>query len=262
MKKILLLNILLFISGTLLFAQYPFEKYKALRKKTFNHWISSHDTTGSSKELLSSTISLTGVFLNKNKCVLRAEPIKRDNDTYASAAKLSILDGSKPLQVFSIDSIYFDYFAFSIVSVADFNGDSLPDIKITYPYMSNGLGLNFLVIYLLQEPDGTFTEISYTDMSGTDQTERDMDGDGKSIAISMSLVSHNGHSYWAYNLYKFVNDSLINVSQKFGYPILIQSLNKPNYHVAKNIPDSVRQCYIRPTNPSWFAGKGKIIIKK
>jgi len=120
---------------------------------------------------------------------------------------------------------------------ADFNGDSLPDIKLNIAYMGCGLAsLNARVIYLFQTNEGKFIKVSFLDMLGNgNRIERDIDGEGNYEIITMNLEGYENHNYWTFNLYNFKNGNLKCVNEKFDYPIMIQYLNKENYKITDKI---------------------------
>ena len=120
--------------------------------------------------------------------------------------------------------------------IADINGDKLQDIKLVVPYMSNGLGLNTRVIYLFQQTNKSFTKISFDDkMFGQNRQERDFNNDGNYEIITMTLISYQNHSYWAYNLFDYKNNNFISVNNKYDYPILIQFLYKDNFKITNKM---------------------------
>jgi hypothetical protein len=59
--------------------------------------------------------------------------------------------------------------------------------------------------------------------------ERDFDNDGKFEIQSVQLMFQSNHSYWRFQIFKIENTDLVDVSDKFGYPIFIQFLKKRNY---------------------------------
>lgn len=123
--------------------------------------------------------------------------------------------------------------------VADYNGDSLNDIKIIIP--GNGCcgAYNFYlrVIYLFQKKDGTFIKISFTDlmMLYKPRIERDIDSDGNFEIITQTFQHYGKHNYWLFNIYNFDGEKLVNVNSKHNYPIAIQLLYKDNYQPTKRI---------------------------
>ncbi len=120
------------------------------------------------------------------------------------------------------------------IRVADFNGDSQKDLKFVAHYNGCGLAaMNVRVLYLFQQPDNKFTKIEYMDKTDSHNTpERDMDGDGNYEIITMDLKSHKTHNYWTFNIYNFKSNELVNVNEKFDYPVMVQYLFRRNYKPA------------------------------
>ena len=258
-NKILILFILCAAFCGTARSQYPFEQYKPVKKQTINNWIQLFRAGKANSEVCAYKIRVKHIFPSGNDCTVRVSPVGSDLTAFSSV--LEIYQGSNLLQRFSPDPVYFGYFSMGITSVADFNGDSLKDIKIVCPYMSSGLGLSVRTIYLIQNPNGLFTKLSYDDMSNGDRIERDMDNDGKYITICMELENFKKHNYWTYNLYKFSGDSLIGVSDRFDYPVMIQFLNRTNYKPASEIPDASRRSFVRSL-PKEFCKDYGIVTKK
>jgi hypothetical protein len=77
-----------------------------------------------------------------------------------------------------------------------------------------------------------------------DGPERDFDGDGNREMVVRELVSYRGHSYWSFNVFHYAGGRLVNVSPRYGYPILIQFLNKPNYQVTTKITPREAQRFL------------------
>ncbi len=114
------------------------------------------------------------------------------------------------------------------------NGDGLPDIKL----MMNGTGCGLAsmyteIIYMFQRPNHRFMMISYTDMMDEHRPERDLDGDGNFEIITMGLKGHNEHNYWTFDVFSVRGNKLINVNDKFNYPLMVQYLFRENYTPAK-----------------------------
>jgi hypothetical protein len=131
---------------------------------------------------------------------------------------------------------YLGYAIWGPLIVADFNNDSLKDLKLNISYMSNGIGMCSRVIYLLQTREGIFKKISFDDnLEYGNRPERDFGKNGKFEIVTMTLNTYNNHNYWTFDIFEFMNDGLINVDEKFGYPIMIQFLKKPNYRVTDEI---------------------------
>ena len=135
-----------------------------------------------------------------------------------------------------MDFYYFD----EPLRIADFNGDGLKDIKIVVYFGGNGLAaLNVRVIYLFQSSNQVFNKISYSDMAGSNQPERDFDNDKNNEIITMDLQGFQDHNYWTFNIYNYINGTLVNVNKKFNYPIMIQHLYRENYKITDKISRNI-----------------------
>lgn len=213
-------------------AQYPFEKYPAmkyLKKKTWTvydrrekenkmHWTSTFPDFFKTKNSL--TVQLT-TFGDKDTSLIRIfenkELIQLLKEPYAIGRNFGML----------WDTLFF----------GDINGDSLLDVKILCWYGGCGVaGYNERVIYLIQRPDNKFTKVSFLDMAPSSRLERDLNGDGNFEIITMALNEYESHNYWTFNLYNFINGDLVCVNDKFEYPIMIQFLYRTNYKVTDKIP--------------------------
>lgn len=86
-------------------------------------------------------------------------------------------------------------------------------------------------LYLITS-GGKWTKFSYTDFANF--PEIDIDQDGNYELIGCYLVKVNGHSYWTFDLYNLIEGRLVNVSDRFGYPIMGQYLNRENYQITKH----------------------------
>lgn len=223
--------ILFLMINAFVYAQYPFEKYPAIKyKKKVNwteynrwdkegkfHWTMSLPLFYKDNESL--TVQITS-FSKKENSLFRIYKNNKHLQTifepYAIGRNFGML----------IDTIY----------IADINGDSLADVKICCWYGGCGIAsLNERVVYLFQQPDNTFKKVSYIDMSPCERLERDIDGDGIFEIITMDLIYHKNHSYWCFNLFNYKDNQFINVNNKADYPIIIQYLFRENYKITNKI---------------------------
>jgi hypothetical protein len=226
--KVTLMLMLILITGVLK-GQEPFTKYPAISYKEYGDWI--RDDTSEGRREVYFTKTIPNFFENKDSLKIQITFTYDNIDT----SYIDIYRNNKHIQNF------FEPFGIPAptgdlpIQVADINGDGLPDVKFMIPYMSCGLGVNCRVIYLFQKPDCNFTKISYLDMFGEYEPERDFDGDKNYEIITRFLVSYKNHSYWLYNLYNYTENGLINVNKKGNYPIMIQFLNRDNYKITNKI---------------------------
>jgi len=209
--------------------QYPFEQYPEIHYKEYSGWKTHQSAKGKVQFSLvvphffnnqdSLTILLTSFELKFDSSFIR---IFRNN--------LQIQEAFEP--VFFIETNV----STEPLQIGDINGDTLNDIKLNFPYMGNGLAsLNQRVIYLFQKEDETFTKISFLDKMGKHSTERDFNGDHNFEIITMRLNDYKEHNYWTFNVYNFKNNNLININDKFDYPIMIQFLYRDNYTITNKI---------------------------
>lgn len=228
-------QILLFMSLSVSFmlnAQYPFEKFKAIEVKEYKSW-RVVDKTEPEGELISTIVIPEYNNLNTE---IEVEITCYDTLTYS---KLKIFKNEIQIQEMIELEAFYGLRAPYSVFVADFNNDSLSDLKFLIPNFGCGAYNTYSrVIYLLQKPDGKFVKISYTDHFFEDdmnRLERDFDGDGNYEIVTQTFKNYSNHNYWLYNVYSFKGFELVNVNQKVDYPIMIQLLDRDNYDVTKNI---------------------------
>ncbi len=220
-------------------AQYPFEKYKAIKYKRVAFTI-SYNKDSSIAFYYAEIPSINRRKSNKSILLFGKE-----NDTFV----IEIKKKNKILQTivehgnFALQNLD-DY-----IYVADINGDGLPDIKISYNNMF-GAGLAGSLetrMYLFQRKNGQYRVITFNDFaidyshhklndSWTNWPERDFNNDGKYEIITCRLTRYKSHSYWTFDLYNYVNGELVCIDDKYGYPKMFQYLEaRHNYEVTKKI---------------------------
>ncbi len=208
-------------------AQYPFEKYPAIKYKKKTNWVeyNKEDTEGKTHR----TITIPRFYKDNESLTFQITSfVKKENSL------IRIYKKNKHLQTI-FEPFNFRYLIDTLY-ISDINGDSLTDVKICCWYGGCGIAsLNERVVYLFQQPDNTFKKVSYIDMSPCERLERDMDGDGNYEIITMDLIYHNSHSYWCFNLFNFKDNQFINVNNKADYPIMIQYLFRENYKITNKI---------------------------
>jgi hypothetical protein len=228
MKKILLL-ILALIAITPGWGQYPFDRFKRPGFKSYNNWKLIEKEN---EKKIHQTVTIPKFFADSVALTIQ---FTIDNSDKVRKNIIRIYKGKKTIQSFRIDRVDYmpPYISAHPVKVADLNGDSLLDIKITYDYYSNGLSLSYRPIYLIQNDQGSFTKYSFDNMyEDRLDFERDFDNDGAFEIQSVQLFQENNHSYWRFNVFKITDAGLVDISDKVGYPIFIQFLKKRNHKQA------------------------------
>ena len=242
--KTKLFAILFTLIGLISKGQYPFEKYPAIKYKEFKDWV-VYDRLGEENKI-HHTLSIPKFFENGDSITIQLTSF---GDYFHSkdSSIIRIFRNHKQIQKI-IENMSFDLINFyEPLRMADINGDGLNDFKMIASYMGNGIAaLNMRVIYLFQNPDHTFTKISFTDMMSENRPERDFDGDGNYEIITMTLKDHGNHNYWLFNLYNFTDGELTNVNGKDDYPIMIQFLNHENYTITDKIPRAEMKDFALP----------------
>ncbi len=124
---------------------------------------------------------------------------------------------------------------------ADLNNDGRLDMKIFFNFQ----GASPLApkvkrkLYLISEPDGSYSKVSFFDFSM--EPETDFNGDKVYEIVAKDLIQFRKHSYWKYELYQFSGKKLSNVSLKYGYPKLVPFRIKPTNKALTNLTDADRR---------------------
>jgi hypothetical protein len=227
--KNLLPALLLLITNALALAQYPFDKFERPDFKSYNDWkfIEKKD-----EKKIHHTMTIPNFFADTAALTIQ---FTMDESSKQTQNVIRIYKDDKTIQSFRNDVV--DYIQFYIsrhpVKVADLNGDSLRDLKITYDYNSNGLALRYRSMYLIQNENRSFTKYSF-DNQYEDRIdfERDFDNDGNFEIQQVGLVSQNDHSYWRFSVFKITDRGLIDISDRLDYPLFIQFLKRRNHRQA------------------------------
>jgi hypothetical protein len=206
------------------FAQYPFEKYKATTYTATGNWQTS---TLSNPKRMKATAQVTD---GTSKYIIRLENRQLPSDTFTITASTA---GGKRQHFLEPWSVWPESMQQPVRS-ADLNGDGISDLKLVVNAVGGGAVPGLVrLIYLFGQPSGEFIKVSF--LSFNDGPERDFDNDGRYEMVVRDLVSHKSHSYWAFNVFSFRNGQFQNVSRRYGYPILVQFLNRPNYKVTDKV---------------------------
>jgi hypothetical protein len=222
MTKILLLIFVL--TYNIASGQYPFDKFAKPNFKLYKDW-KAYDKTDKMHE----TITVPNFYQDSSSLTIQ---FTLDKSKPKNENVIRIYKGKTAIQSFKSEPVdfYLSYASTYPIRVGDLNGDKLLDVKIIYDYHSNGLALSFRPIYLIQDENGFFKKYSFDNMfEDRVDLERDFDNDGKFEIQSVQLMFQSNHSYWRFQIFKIENTDLVDVSDKFGYPIFIQFLKKRNY---------------------------------
>lgn len=204
--------------------QYPFERYPALRYQFSGPWQGAEPGAAAPKVTATADVRAGSQSYN-----LRVFNGRIPSDTFYVA-----LTATGVTRQFLEPWYLLPESLTQPVRAADINGDGLTDLKLVV----NGMGAGAVpglvrLVYLFGQPGGGFAKVSF--LSFHDGPERDFDGDGNHELVVRELVSYRGHSYWAFNVFRYTDGQLVNVSPRYGYPVLIRFLDKPNYQVTTNI---------------------------
>lgn len=229
MKKLLAIFVLTFLTWTAK-GQFPFEKYPAIKYKSYNDW-KTYDKTEKEKSV-HSTLTIPKFYDNGDTLTIQLTSF---TDHWWDNSIIRVFRNKTETQKI-FENIAFNPVGLDTLRVADINGDGLQDIKIISAYMGNGTAaLNVKVIYLFQKPDQNFAKISFADKMSNNRPEQDFDSDGNYEIITMDLVGHEKHSYWVFNIFNYNNGGLVNSNIKDNYPIMVQFLYRDNYEITNRI---------------------------
>lgn len=201
------------------YAQYPFEKYPAIKYDTAAFKI----IEGKGK------YTNVAVARYKNYRIELLEHPLKDSSNLLVYFKDKLI---KKINRGEFVTTYLD----GPLQIADFNGDGKLDFKIIIANVgAAGLASSReSKIYLFNKGNNKFSKIEIFDFFRN--SERDIDHKNRYEIIAQSLAEYKKHNYWLFNLYRYKNGKFINVSKKFGYPIAIPYLFRDTYEVTHRIP--------------------------
>lgn len=239
--NLLLLSCFFILScATLCIAQYPFEKYKAIKYKRVKFTLKYiHDS-------VTQIYTSNGFKINKLNDKYRIVIITNEEE---KKAIIYIKKNGKVIQKFKDPGEFYDGNIIYPLYLGDINGDSLLDIKFSSRAWSHGGISAPRRVYLFQQANGSFRKISFSDIDFSDQdtierywpTERDINNDGNSEIIITRLIEYQHHLFWTYDLYNYINGDLVCVDDKYHYPLMSQYLYRRNYEITKRIsPEKMR----------------------
>lgn len=236
MNKTILLIISLIYSAS--YGQYPFEKYNQPKYDEFDQW--DHCDAAESKQRIDHTLVIDNFFEGEALTI----QLTSFTENVWEDSQITLWRGGTQIQKFCEDMLFIPINSNEPVRMADLNGDGLKDLKLVVSYMGNGLAsLNVRVIYLMQEKGKAFSKISFTDKMDVNRPERDFDNDGIFEIVTMKLNGHEGHSYWAFNIFEFSDSGLRNCNHKDDYPIMVQYLYRDNFEITDKLDRSEMKSY-------------------
>ena len=228
MSKILAYCI--FLIPTLIFGQYPFEKFKTTSYKSLDFKMKESNNS------LEYSCTINSFFNDKSdlEILLKGE-INKFNET-----QLQIKTNhncKKYIEEIPVQGT-------NVLYIADINGDGLDDVKIVCFYMGSGLAsLNVRVIYFFQKKDKEFIKISFDDKMDENRLERDINNDGNFEIITMTLQRHKNHNYWLFNVYNYENNDFVCINREINYPIMTQLLFHDNFKITTKISRQIMKKY-------------------
>jgi hypothetical protein len=200
--------------------QFPFEKYPAIKYEQNVEWIPISLEQNENVACRAATIS----DLFDSSDGLRIEMV------CATPGEIRLYRQSTLTQTFLEPTPYYGSLL-EAACVADIDGDGRKDVKFAWFTGGSGLASSIMrVVYLFQYQPGLFTKVSYyTFYSDATRIERDFDGDGRYEIITNDVTNFEGHNYWTFNVYNFNVNKLVNVNDRFDFPVMVQLLNRENF---------------------------------
>ncbi|GAB3925859.1 hypothetical protein [Mucilaginibacter myungsuensis] len=236
MKTILISALFLFFF-TGIFAQYPIEKYPAIKYDTVNI---KH---GEDKR----AEGFTGIARYKDY------EIKFLGSQLSDSSNILLYHKGRVIKKIKLEVDIANIFLTSPIFIADIDGNGLLDFKIDMPNDGSGNAANYETkIYLFNKGSNRFDAFSFYDLFSN--LERDIDHDGSYEIIGQVYHRYRGHAYYVFDLYSYRKGKLSNVSSKFSYPIAVQYLWEPTYIKTNKIPTKVlkKLSAKNPTYLTWY----------
>lgn len=200
------------------YAQYPFEKYPAIK----------YDSAAF--KIIEGKGEYTNIAIAryKNYRIELLEHSLKDSSNLLVYFKDKLI---KKIKWGEFVSTYLD----GTLQIADIDGDGKLDFKINvWNVGAAGLASSReSKIYLFNKGNNKFSKIEILDFFP--HVERDINNKGKYEIIAQGLAEYKKHNYWIFNLYQYKNGKLVNVSSQFGYPIAVPFLFKDTYKATHRI---------------------------
>jgi len=216
------LPLLLFMCSFNAFAQYPFEKYPAIKYDTA--------TIKSVKSKYDQGFKAVAIYKNY-KFIFLGERLPDSSNIllYYKKHIIKRINHSADMRVLFLQNPIY---------IADIDGNGLKDFKIDMGNDGSGAAADYEhKIYLFQQKKNRFKKLSFVDLFSN--TERDFNHDGNFEIIGQVYKRYKNHSYYIFDLYNFIGGKILNVSQKYNYPIAVQNLWVPTYKITNKIPKSL-----------------------
>jgi hypothetical protein len=215
-----LIFVLLLLCSLKSFAQYPFEKYPALKYTKVPFRI-IHQKNGNTNVAVATYLGYRFEMLEKSLTDSTNLLVYFKN----SLIKKVVSDFTTTLSI--AEPLY----------VGDINGDGLPDFKIVYQNDGSGLAGSLVTkLYLFNTCNNHFKRISFCDFYCKSKNEYDFNGDGNYEILGQNYISYKNHSYWGFDLYNYRAGKFVNVSKKYNYPIMVRFLAaKESFKIANTI---------------------------
>lgn len=232
-----LICVLLLLLSVKSYAQYPFEKYPAIKYDSVS--IVNHGTEYHKGFLTTHKKGFRRIATYKSyKLVFLC-----DSDTLQDGTNALLYHNGRIIKHMKLEvSIDDDWFQTPLF-IGDIDGNGLPDFKIIIGNNGNGFAASYETkVYLLNQGNDKFKLISFMDLF--ENTERDFDHDGSYNIIGEEYRAYREHAYLIFNLYKFKHGKLINVSKKYNYPIAVPYLYTETYKATNKIPRRVMKKFL------------------
>jgi len=206
------------------YAQYPFEKYP----------VKSYDS-----------VRMKIIYIDENHRKGLAKykdfTIKLEEEKGLEGGKILLYKKGKLLNKVDGDFVRADAADFPVY-IEDVNNDGKPDL-IVETYGASAAGLASAQLYttcFISKADNTFNVLQFESFYDKPQKEYQFDKNNYLI-VGESLADYQNHAYWIFDLYKYKNGRLTNVSKKYNYPIAVPYLNKETFTATNKLPKKVLQ---------------------
>ena len=205
-------------------AQYPFEKYRPMRYDTISIKSIGENSYDHYKGFKREA------FYKDYKIVFLG-----DSDRLADSSNILLYHHNYLIKKVKTEASVNNDFFNEPIRVGDIDGNGNLDFKIVI--WNNGCGAagDYAVkIYLINRGKDIFSSFSFFDLYNN--VERDFDNNGKHEIVGQVYQQYKLHAYYIFDIYSIKNGQLVNVSNKYNYPIVVKDLWDPTYKVTHKIP--------------------------